>query len=214
MVQKGSDDQFCGAEPTLTIQYIERTLERARKHIENSHLDDALTMLHDLEKRFFEGSRLFDLLGEVLLRQGKIDEGIRYRALYQELKNTLASAGKRGRFYPLGAGICQGQETTQAEEGSSRVHAAALGEPCHQAPAQASFTPLTAAMGHELMRQGHCDRALAIFDMLVERNPGDEKLKEARDQARARLGGQHALTTLSRWLENIENMKAVRSTEA
>ncbi len=164
-----------------------------------------------LEKRFLAGSRLFDLLGEVLVRQGKIEDGIRYRALYQELKRTLDAALEGDQAYQPRSGTLRDRDLAPAQESPGRLNAETRGEPYHLGTVEPAFTPVTAAMGQELMKQGHFDRALAIFSVLVERSPGDEKLREVRDQARRRSRDQHTLRTLGHWLEKIDRMKAGRS---
>ncbi len=214
MNQQNSDDRFGETESTAAIRYFERTLEKARRLIENSHFDDALAMLQELEKRFLAGSRLFDLLGEVLMRQGRIEEGIRYRALYQELKRILEAARERDQAYQRRADTPRSREVAEAWESWVKPNAEALTEHYPLASTEPAFTPVTAAMGQELMRQGHFDRALAIFSALVERNPGDEQLREVRDHARRKSRNQRALRTLGHWLKNLERMKTDRSVQA
>ena len=58
------------------------------------------------------------------------------------------------------------------------------------------FIPVTAAMGHELMRQGHFDRALEIFTLLAARHPEDQSLQEGKEEARKK-GGQNVVLSPS-----------------
>ncbi len=76
------------------------------------------------------------------------------------------------------------------------------------------FVPLTSAMGHEFMRQGHFDRALEIFTVLAARNPEDRSLNEAKEKARKKSRQSAILEVLQRWLGRIEQMKSSRPSEA
>jgi tetratricopeptide (TPR) repeat protein len=71
-----------------------------------------------------------------------------------------------------------------------------------------SLYPVTAAMGMEFLRQGHFGRAVEIFDMLVERNPDDRVLRDARERARRKMKEKKVLDTLQGWLGNAKLMKA------
>jgi hypothetical protein len=71
-----------------------------------------------------------------------------------------------------------------------------------------SLYPVTAAMGMEFLRQGHFGRAVEIFDMLVERNPEDRVLRDARERARRKMKEKKVLDTLQGWLGNAKLMKA------
>ena len=79
---------------------------------------------------------------------------------------------------------------------------------------EADFIPVTAAMGQEFMRQGHFDRALEIFNLLVKRNPEDQSLIQTREKARKKSREKKLLGVLRKWLENIEQMKSGRSAGA
>ena len=68
--------------------------------------------------------------------------------------------------------------------------------------------PVTSAMGHEFMRQGHYDRAVEIFDVLIQKHPEDSALKQARETARKRGMETKMVGVLSGWLGRVDKMKS------
>jgi len=74
-----------------------------------------------------------------------------------------------------------------------------------------SYAPVTAAMAHELMRQGHFDKAAEILNILLQQNPEDGSLKEILDEATKKGTENPILRTLGGWLNNIKDIKASRS---
>ncbi|MBI4963632.1 MAG: hypothetical protein HY913_10175 [Desulfomonile tiedjei] len=198
---------------------FEQVLSKAEALLHDADLESALELLTRLETKYVDAAKLFDLLGEVLLRRGNIEQGIRYKTLHEILKGTfkIASAesiaqvrpaaqrplGARAASEPL-AGIAppcdvhkEASRVRDAEEEARRK--------------RAEFIPVTAAMGREFMRQGHFDKAFEIFSLLLQKNPEDESLIQARERARKKSSEKKLLWVLQRWLENIEQMKAGRS---
>jgi len=197
-------------------------LKKAEALVQNEHLEEALDLLTVAERSYVRAAKLFDLLGDVLLRCGNIEEGIRYKTLHEVLKGTFKIAT---------------DESERGEDRSSRTENVdrALGLPGRPggqkvcAPMDEGafapcgipegggrtrdFIPLTAAMGHEFMRQGHFDRALEIFTLLAARRPEDESLQEAKEQARRKDRQTVVLDVLQRWLGNIERMKSTHPSE-
>ena len=155
-------------------------------------------MLQDLEAQYIAASSLFDLLGDVLIRKGDVEEGIHYKQLHQILNRTLQ--------------IARGAKTAK-KESPSRKQAAYRATPTleEEFDPDLAYTPLTAAMAHELMRQGHFDKAAKILNVLVEQNPDDESLREVRDRADKEVRENQVLRTLGGWLNNIKQIKASRS---
>jgi uncharacterized protein HemY len=179
-------------------------LGRAERLLESSELEAALQELLVLQEKYVAATRVFDLIGEAYMRGLDFKQGIRYKTLHEVLSSTLSAQGL-GR--PLG-----GERTTRvrASEGS----AAEEDSDSSSAPAGSPpTTHLTAAMGHELSRQGHYAKALEIFEALLQRKPEDETLVEARETTRKKLRERKLLGVLERWLTNIEDMKANRASE-
>jgi thioredoxin-like negative regulator of GroEL len=176
---------------------FERQLDNARNLLQNSDLEGAFKALQDLEAQFIAASSLFGLLGDVLIRKGNVEEGIHYKQLYQILSRTLQIA----------RGAKTARDTAAEHMTSSCGAIPMLEEDLNPDP---EYTPLTAAMAHELMRQGHFDKAAEILHVLVEQNPDDESLREVRDRADKEVREDRLLRTLGGWLNNIEKIKASR----
>lgn len=178
---------------------FERQLDYARDLLQNSDLEAAFRALQDLESQYIAASSLFDLLGDVLIRKGDVEEGIHYKQLHQILNRTLQ--------------IARGARTAQ-EKGAKQKTSAYQATPMleEEFDPDLVYTPLTAAMAHELMRQGHFDKAAKILDVLVEQNPDDESLREVRDSADKEVRENQVLRTLGGWLSNIKQIKASRYT--
>jgi tetratricopeptide (TPR) repeat protein len=179
---------------------FERQLDHARNLLQNSDLEGAFRTLQDLESQYIAASGLFGLLGDVLIRKGDVEQGIHYKQLHQILNRTLQ--------------IARGAKTTQeriARQETSSYRVAPASE--EEFDADLVYTPLTAAMAHELMRQGHFDKAAKILDGLVEQNPDDESLREVRDRADKEVRENQLVRTLGGWLNNIKQIRASRSIE-
>jgi hypothetical protein len=176
---------------------FERQLDNARSLLQNSDLEGAFKALQHLEAQFIAASSLFGLLGDVLIRKGSVEEGIHYKQLHQILSRTLQ--------------IARGAKTardTVTEHTTGSYWATPMLE--EELDPDLVYTPLTAAMAHELMRQGHFDKAAEILHVLVEQNPDDESLREVRDRADKEVRESRLLRTLGGWLNKIEKIKASR----
>jgi tetratricopeptide (TPR) repeat protein len=200
---------------------FEAALSQARSHFVNGDIDLALDLLVNLERKYVRASKLFDLLGDVLLKRGDVKEGIRYKTLHEILKGTFKIARQEAkalsavtpmlfdpkRMQPTAGG---GETTTTKRSdpaASFRDIQSRFEEADVDFPDSDELFPVTAAMGHEFMRQGHYDRALDIFELLLERDPDDESLKQARDHAGEKHRKVRLLKILQGWLQNIETMK-------
>lgn len=193
---------------------FDRALSRAETLTQNGDLEGALELLSHLEKKYMRAARLFDLLGDVLLRRGQVEAGVRYKTLNEILKGTfriaLEEGGTRGPL-PFSA--------PAAIQTSPRAHA--IIEPPSQAIATppvppetspqpeeaAEYVPMTVAMAKEFMRQGHFDKALSIYNVLITKNPEDESLIVDRERARKKSREKKLVGMLQRWLENIERLR-------
>jgi hypothetical protein len=185
---------------------FEEVLAQAERLIGNSDLNGALALLLALELDYVRGARLFSLLGDVFLQKGETQLGVRYKVLHEILRGTLKIA----------------MEETQGKGDPSSVFARQPGLDeigfGHSEPGEGrtgtDFMPITAAMGEELMRQGHYDRALQIFMTLLVKNPQDPGLKKSRDQAKKRLSEKKILKVLQGWLGNLDKIKSGETTGA
>jgi tetratricopeptide (TPR) repeat protein len=200
---------------------FEQVLGKAQALFGEADLEGALDLLTRLEKKYVDASKLFDLLGDVLLRRGNIEEGIRYKTLYEILKGTfkIAAAESDTAAKPVGQRLSAGPSTGRDREASAGfsqpcgLHEEAAGKWGSREDVPASkedFIPVTLAMGQEFMRQGHFDKAFEIFTLLLQKSPEDESLIQARELARKKHREKRLLSVLQKWLANIEQMKAGR----
>ncbi len=186
---------------------IEQVLTLADELIDNSNLDGALALLLTLEQDYVHGVRLFDLLGDIFLKRGETQVGVRYKVLHEVLRGTFKIAMEE-TVRNLEPSNQEGSLRPSAREFTFKGHGS------EESPAYKEFMPATAAMGHELMRQGHYDQALQIFTVLLTKNPQDVGLKSAKDQAKKRLNEKRIVTVLQGWLGNLDKIKSDRPTGA
>jgi hypothetical protein len=189
--------------------------------IKQGELEKSLDLLNDLERTYVRTVEVFNLLGDVLIRMGHLEDGIRYKSLFEILRGTFRIAGEerkqrkspRGRHhipesYDIEAllgekGPCP-SASYQPVGGPPERPAGPEGEAVRQ---EGPF-PVTVAMADEFMRQGHFDRAAALFDTLAEKRPDDETLKLARERAHKKSREKRLLQLLQGWLRTIQEMKA------
>jgi tetratricopeptide (TPR) repeat protein len=177
---------------------FEQGLDQARSLFENSDLEGAFRLLQNLEAKYISASSLFDLLGEVLLRKGDVEQGLHYKQLHQVLNRTLQiarGAVPKKREAAVAPITAVGPSSSGLEQGFPDM----------------SYAPVTEAMAHELMRQGHFDKAAQILNILLQQNPEDGSLKEILDEATKKGTENPILRTLGGWLNNIKDIKASRS---
>jgi hypothetical protein len=201
---------------------LDHVLKKAESLLQNADLEEALELLTVAEKKYVRAAKLFDLLGDVLLRCGNIEEGVRYKTLHEVLRGTfkiatdeaVCSSGRANRLTDpdYSAGLTPGSDDPKIC--ASDEEALAACEMLEKRAKAADFIPVTAAMGHELMRQGHFDRATEIFALLATKHPEDQSLQEAKEQARRKGRQTVVLDILQRWLGNIEQMKSSHPPEA
>jgi hypothetical protein len=206
---------------------FEQAIAKARSLFASGDLEGAHELLIHLEKRFVRAARLFDLLGDVLLQEGFVKDGIRYKTLHEILKGTFKIAKEeadametrlRGIGLPVGApdseALAKPKPAPDAEDlaaGTPTSWETALDE--RDSEEAGPLFPITAAMGREFMRQGHYDRAQEVFDALAAQSPDDTELREAQERAGEMRRKKKLLGILQGWLENIEKMKTEHPTE-
>jgi tetratricopeptide (TPR) repeat protein len=186
---------------------IEQVLTVADELVANSNLDGALALLLALEQDYIHGVRLFDLLGDIFLKRGETQVGVRYKVLHEVLRGTFMIAMEE-TVRNLESSNQEDAQRPSVREFTLKSHGPG------ESPAYKEFMPATAAMGHELMRQGHYDQALQIFTVLLSKNPQDSGLKRAKDQAKKRLNEKRIVTVLQGWLGNLDKIKSDRPTGA
>jgi tetratricopeptide (TPR) repeat protein len=174
---------------------LERAVDAAQDLFDKSDLDGALKVLSLLEAKYISCAKLFDLLGDVLLRKGEVEAGIRYKTLHEILRGTFKI-------------VTQHSENSAAAEpayGEERPPATSDAEP------QAPEFPITLAMANELMRQGLYDRAREVYDKLSKQDPDDRLLRQAKDKAGKKYVEKELMGILQTWLGNVDRMKLSRS---
>ncbi|AFM26348.1 hypothetical protein [Desulfomonile tiedjei] len=183
---------------------FEQTLSKAGHLIEQGNIDSALALLSTMEFEYVRSARLFSLMGELFLRRGDVQMGIRYKVLHEVLKGTFQIAMdevKRQRRQGIVIDQPDSSSALPAEHGTVEDKAE-------------DFIPVTAAMGHEFMRQGHYGRAQKIFAELAARNPQDLAVKQALEEARKKFHEKRIVGVLQSWLSNLEQMKTKQSAGA
>ncbi|MCA1961668.1 MAG: tetratricopeptide repeat protein [Desulfomonile sp.] len=203
---------------------LDQTLTRARSLLQSGEFDACLDVLAVLEKKYVRAVGIFELLGELHLKLGNLEEGIRYKTLYETLRGTLQIAGETRKAYRqdvLPARECEAPPVgeTEPEWPAPAVEPAVRPEfrsfapefrPDVLMPKTGGLFPVTTAMGEEFVRQGHFDRAVAIYEQLLKRHPEDEGLKTSLNNARRKMREKKMLGVLQTWLSNIEKMKSSR----
>lgn len=194
-----SKDNVMDAGRTTGSRYSEfqAQLIRAEKLIKEGQHEQALRILHELERALVAGVRVFDLLGDAMMHVGDVSQAVRYRTLYEVMSAILCTQG-----------LVTDLEVSTAS--SSPWPGAGAGIEAEPPGYAAPTTHFTTAMGHELMRQGQYGRALKIFSVLAQKYPDDPSLRDARDAAIRKGKEKQVLGVLERWLHNIEDIKARR----
>jgi len=205
--------------PYPVADEFQAELSRAKWLVKNRDLDAALTVLLSLKRKFLRGTEILDLLGEVLVQKGLVQEGVRYKTLHELVRMAFTTVPQlSGLVLQPGA---QGAVSDITGAGDLAEDAAAVvaleaggisGPMSEEAPEEAlsQFVPLTPAMGNVFMKQGHFDKALQVFRKLLEESPEDESMKAAKELAEKKSREKQLLAIFNRWLKNIESMKTGR----
>jgi tetratricopeptide (TPR) repeat protein len=183
--------------PYLAGRDFEDAIAKADTLLEKGEIESALLLLLNLEKKYVKAVRLFDLLRTAYLHLGCVEDGTRSESLYGALTDVFEKFGVEEKMT---------ETVLQEDEDAEGMDTGEI-----DGPAAASLFPVTAAMGRELMRQGHFDRALEIFEALLVSNPGDETLEQCRDEAHKKSRETKMLEFLKGWLGAIEKIRSERS---
>jgi len=203
---------------------LDQALNRARSLLQSGEFDACLDVLAVLEKKYVRAVSIFELLSELHLKLGHLEEGTRYKALYETLRGAFQIAGETTKAYREEVLEARESEAPPAPETIPEWPApvpepAVLPEfrsfapelrPEVLTPGSGGLFPVTTAMGEEFVRQGHFDRAASIYEQLLKRHPEDEGLKSSLNDARRKMREKKMLGVLQSWLSNIENMKSSR----
>jgi hypothetical protein len=183
---------------------FEQAMEKAESLLNEERFDQSLEVLEQLEERYVQGGRLFQLLADAHMRQGNVEAGVRYRTLHDLLCGALRIvadkvAARRAPVKPRPGRATTGQDRLEEARaaGTGTVEIGA-----------GHYAPVTASMGDLYMRQGHYGKAYDVFERLVLKNPDDVGLRQARDKAFKKHRSERMLGVLEHWLANIEKMKA------
>ena len=212
------NDASQSSRPCSAAVELESLLSKAEALVQRADLEEALELLTVAEQSYVRAAKLFDLLGDVLLRCDRIEEGVRYKTLHEVLKGTFKIATSEAALCENYTSEVSGSDRSGRLE--SRVRQSPWTSvskggsmPCRSSKKAAesqAFVPFTSAMGYEFMRQGHFDRALEIFTVLSAEHPEDTSLNEAKEDARKKSRQAAVLQVLQRWLGKIEEMKSGR----
>jgi tetratricopeptide (TPR) repeat protein len=196
---------------------FDRALNKAETLAQSGNLEEALELLWHLEKKYMRASRLFDVIGEMLLQRGQMEAGVRYKTLHEILKGTFKIAveesGSRsvGPFAGMGPAQVSPSMVGGVSAASSSAEAQSVTVATTELPEEApEYIPMTVAMAKLLMQQGHFDKALGIYNFLISKDPKDESLLVARENIRKKKNEKKVVTMLQRWLNNIERLKTER----
>lgn len=155
---------------------FERLLDEATRFYHNGDFEEALKILSCLEVRFGRYLRLLPLLGDVLMTVGEEHRGLRYKVLYGMLLGALNQMEDSSKI-PISP-----PRRLSGGPLESRVAIPQGADEEQPAP-----IPPTISMGRLFMRQGHYEKALAIFEDLLVNSPDDDVLRELRDRAKKKL---------------------------
>lgn len=192
----------CTGEPFETSFSV--GLKHAEGLIKKKNYDEALELLSRLQAQYVDAVRIFDLMGDVLLKQGNTKEGIRFKTLHEVVKGTFRIVEEETSLVDLKLSAKATSRTEEARESAED----------QRDEEETEFFPLTESLAKECVRQGHFDRAVAVFTRLLRDKPGDPGLMEALEEARKKQKGKQLLKVFQQWLDNIEQMKAGRAAGA
>lgn len=186
---------------------IEELVEKAEFLLEEECFEEAIAVLRNVEARYIEYVRIFDLLGEALKYTGNNFEAIRYRTLHEVLKGTFGILQETrtpqeeiaGDLPSLGN---ESRPTWKRTEDRLAWQKSARGHKTH-----VDEVHRTLSMGQEFVRQEHYDKALDIFDELAAKDPKNQAVVQAIESAVKKRNEKHVLKVLQKWLNNLDAVK-------
>jgi hypothetical protein len=173
---------------------FDQALAKAERLMEGGDVREALQLLFVLQDRFTRAARLFDMIAECLIREGRAGEGARYKSAHEALRGTLRLAGAGSSSAEVGRlRLPRREEPIVRDE----VDDTRTSVPYHETP----------EMVRELLRQGHFEQALALVARLLEKRPEDRTLVELRDGARKKMEDRRVLEVLEKLLQKVKTYK-------
>ncbi len=194
-----------GANESTSVLSLPSVIQKSAELIQSDQVDQALELLRSIERDYIQGAQLFDLLGDALLRQGQIEVGIRYKTMFEVLRGTFRILQEKRLSSQI--------QTESALSGKLKTSDELHLDPDENHPHEEVGLPATLSMGHELMRQGHYDKALEIYRKLAGRNPGDPQFEQHMEKAKKKRNEKELLGVLQHWLSNIDQIKSGRTKE-
>jgi tetratricopeptide (TPR) repeat protein len=190
-----------------TASAFDIAIDKARALYADGDLDEALATLNTIETQYIRAAKLFDLLGDVLIEQDNLAEGIRCKTLYEVLKGTfnILTQESQRHCMPTTAPAAEFPARTTAED----IDFGSIDGPEEQSAAP---LPVTLSMGNLCLGQGHFDKALDIFTKLANANPDDTNVRNALQLAKKKRGEKQLLGVLKNWLKGIRVLKSDEET--
>jgi hypothetical protein len=180
---------------------FEEALSNVEAALQAGEVDRALDMLSALQVRYARASRLFDLMGEALLKKGRVEAARRCKTLYEALRSVLGPGW--GEAGPVGFVYAPKPSVSSLEDETEAAAVPAVGETPELGPS----LPVTEAMADELLRQGHTKHALRILDALLAETQDNDALLHKADAARKRIRQGKKAALLEGWLSNLSRLK-------
>lgn len=166
--------------------------------------EGAIDLLSNLQAEYVKSVRVFDLMGDVLLKQGNTKEGVRFKTLHEVLRGTFKIVEEETSYADVST-------ADKDSVDSVKVSQVVIDRPTDEA---SDYFPLTESVAKECMRQGHFDKGVAVLTKLLRERPGDKALETALEEAREKQRGKQLLKIFQQWLKNIEEMKSGRAAGA
>jgi hypothetical protein len=187
----------------VSTSAFDAAIDKARALCAEGDLEEALNTLNIIEVQYIRAARLFDILGDVLIKQDNLAEGIRCKTLYEVLKGTFNILTQESQRH----GGDSNELTSEAAPGAGAdgIDFDSLDEPEEQSPTR---LPVTLSMGNLCVRQGHFDKAMEIFTKLANANPDDGAIRNALQLASKKRREKQLLGVLKNWLRGIKTLKS------
>jgi tetratricopeptide (TPR) repeat protein len=168
-------------------------------------LEEVSEVLHDLETKVLELSRIYHHVGDLCLNAGLTKEAIKFYRKFIFLNPTVASAkGVYEKVNDLAAHIDE-----SAAPGDADTHS----HTDHVAP---DFC--TTTLAELYIRQDHLDMALNVLREILKREPENKMVADRLNDVMAMqhdgirektsFNNEVVIRELARWLENIDRLRS------
>jgi tetratricopeptide (TPR) repeat protein len=178
---------------------------RCHALLKMGHLEEVSEVLHDLETKVLELSRIYHHIGDLCLNAGLTREAIRFYRKFIFLNPTLASAkGVFEKVNDLAAHIDESAATGAADAHSHTEHVAP------------DFC--TTTLAELYIRQDHLDMALNVLREILKREPENKMVADRLNDVMAMQNdgirektsfiNEVVIRELTKWLENIDRLRS------